>query len=153
MKKIILWILVISAMTAIFLFSSQEADESSKLSCGLIISIVEFFDVKGSLSAEEIRQIAVTLNHIVRTGAHFTVYAVLGFLSALLLKEYGFYGKKLVLYSAIGSFLYACTDELHQSFVPGRSAQAIDIVVDTAGALSGALLVILIMKIYRKITR
>jgi VanZ family protein len=31
--------------------------------------------------------------------------------------------------------LYGCTDELHQSFVPGRTSDVWDVVADTVGAL------------------
>lgn len=36
-------------------------------------------------------------------------------------------------------FLYAATDEIHQSFVPTRTAQFSDVVIDTTGAAIGLL--------------
>ena len=38
-------------------------------------------------------------------------------------------------------FLYASTDEFHQTFVPGRSGEIRDILIDTFGVLLGALIV------------
>ncbi len=35
------------------------------------------------------------------------------------------------------SFLYGVSDELHQSFVPGRSAGAFDVIADTVGGVIG----------------
>ena len=35
------------------------------------------------------------------------------------------------------SFLYACSDEFHQFFIAGRSAQFTDVMIDTCGALIG----------------
>lgn len=49
------------------------------------------------------------------------------------------------------SFLYACTDELHQIFVPGRSAQFRDILIDTLGASFGATITYLTIKLFAKI--
>lgn len=49
------------------------------------------------------------------------------------------------------SFLYACTDELHQIFVPGRSAQFRDILIDTLGASFGATITYLTIKFFAKI--
>lgn len=49
------------------------------------------------------------------------------------------------------SFLYACTDELHQIFVPGRSAQFRDILIDTLGASIGTIITYLIIKLFNKI--
>ncbi|TAL01991.1 MAG: VanZ family protein [Verrucomicrobia bacterium] len=37
--------------------------------------------------------------------------------------------------------LYAATDELHQSFVPGRQASVWDVLLDTCGAMLGIILV------------
>jgi VanZ family protein len=34
-------------------------------------------------------------------------------------------------------FLYACSDEYHQSFVPGRTALFSDVCIDTAGGTIG----------------
>ena len=40
-------------------------------------------------------------------------------------------------------FLYACSDEYHQTFVPGRAGAMIDVAVDMAGVLFGLALVLL----------
>ena len=53
--------------------------------------------------------------------------------------------------SILFSFLYACTDELHQIFVPGRSAQFRDILIDTLGASFGATITYLTIKFFAKI--
>ena len=53
--------------------------------------------------------------------------------------------------SILFSFLYACTDELHQIFVPGRSAQFQDILIDTLGASFGATITYLTIKLFAKI--
>lgn len=53
--------------------------------------------------------------------------------------------------SILLSFLYACTDEIHQIFVPGRSAQFRDVLIDTLGASLGTLIAYLILKLITKI--
>ena len=45
--------------------------------------------------------------------------------------------------SLIFCFLYACSDEYHQTFVPGRAGAMIDVAVDMAGVLFGLALVLL----------
>lgn len=69
--------------------------------------------------------------------AHFVVYAVLGALVyvALRLKR----TEIVAVYMAIAlSSLYGVSDEFHQAFVPGRTPDVIDWVIDTAGAAAGA---------------
>lgn len=53
--------------------------------------------------------------------------------------------------SILLSLLYACTDEIHQIFVPGRSAQFRDVLIDTLGASFGTLIAYLIIKLITKI--
>lgn len=76
--------------------------------------------------------------HIVRKLAHFTIYAMLGFNTFYMYKNYGV--KHYVLYALVTCILYACSDEWHQSFASGRSPQITDICIDTCGALSLILL-------------
>lgn len=42
---------------------------------------------------------------------------------------------RLFIYPAALSFLYAISDELHQSFVPGRNCSIRDVLIDSAGIL------------------
>ncbi len=44
------------------------------------------------------------------------------------------------------AFLYAVSDEFHQSFVPGRQASVGDVAADSAGAFLGLVIVCLVMK-------
>ena len=38
-----------------------------------------------------------------------------------------------------GAVAFAVSDEIHQHFVPGRAASALDVAIDAAGALAGLL--------------
>lgn len=66
----------------------------------------------------------------VRKLAHLGEYAVLGALAGRAA------GRPLPAL-ALGA-AYAATDEWHQTFVPGRSGQAADVLLDSAGAAAGA---------------
>jgi VanZ family protein len=63
--------------------------------------------------------------------AHAVEFAVLGLLLARALGRAG-------LALAFGA-LYALSDEIHQSFVPGRYASPLDVLVDSAGVAVGVL--------------
>ena len=45
--------------------------------------------------------------------------------------------------------LYAASDELHQAFIPGRSPQLADVLIDCGGALAGILLAALAVLLHR----
>ena len=94
-----------------------------------------------------------TLIFFVRKTAHFTEYAVLGALFYLNLMQFLKLKQlhKKILLPIIFSFLYACTDEIHQIFVPGRSAQFRDVSIDTLGASFGVIITYLAIKFFAKI--
>ena len=47
--------------------------------------------------------------------------------------------------------IYAVTDELHQYFVPGRSCQVKDVMIDSSGALTGICLCMLACFVLKKL--
>jgi VanZ family protein len=69
---------------------------------------------------------------VLRKLAHATEYAVLG---ALLVRATGRSG----LAFAIGA-LYAVSDEIHQTLVPGRMGAPLDVAIDAVGVACGVLL-------------
>ncbi|HEX7243676.1 MAG TPA: VanZ family protein [Longimicrobiaceae bacterium] len=64
---------------------------------------------------------------------HFGAYALLGFLVAYAADRSGLAPRWAV---AIGC-LYGASDEIHQAFVPGRSADPADWAADALGVLAG----------------
>ncbi len=69
---------------------------------------------------------------------HGSAYAVLGALLVLATAGARFPARRAVVIAAALASLYGVTDELHQSFVPGRDTSAGDWIADTVGALAGA---------------
>ena len=71
---------------------------------------------------------------------HATVYAVLGAFCFLALpRSWSKRASALVLISGAMTTVYGLTDEFHQLFVPGRSADLRDVLADAVGGLMGAL--------------
>ena len=70
--------------------------------------------------------------------AHVLIYMPLAFLFFVSLRKSGL-NKYIFLISFLLAGIYGITDELHQSFVPGRDAAAADAVADFFGAILGSL--------------
>ena len=140
-NKIIKFILVIITMIAIFIFSNQPATESQALSNGVVYKTKEIIN---NNDCSNNKCISTNWNRIIRKIAHFTLYFILGITVYLLLKEYT--DKRVILFTILICFLYAISDEVHQLFVPGRSFQVFDIVIDTLGSTMS----ILFMKLIKK---
>ena len=71
-----------------------------------------------------------TWDLILRKCAHVTEYAILAFLLRRALATP---------WAAAAAFLYACSDEYHQSFVVGREGRPRDVAIDSIGIVIGLL--------------
>ena len=148
-KKIIKIILVVLCMLSIFLLSNDTADESGEKSGSIIINVVEII-IGRDLTEKEKTNYLEKYDFWLRKAAHFTIYLILGFLITSLMKEYKEINKKVLLISIIISVLYAISDEVHQYFVPGRSCEIRDMLIDSTGSIIGTYIYYLIYRIRRK---
>ena len=115
-------------MALIFLLSSQNAAVSSGTSGNVIRLIAGIFRPGfGSLPAAEQAEIVASLQFLVRKSAHFSIYMILGLAT-----------------SCAVCLLYAASDEIHQLFVPGRSGEVRDVMIDFSGAVLGIALSMLV---------
>ncbi len=144
------WAAVLIWMAVIFSFSAQPAEKSSSVSSPITQRVVEAvypsFDIKPQEDQAELIECWTT---IIRKSAHFIEYALLGVLLYGAIGSISQEKKKSGLRSqtVIGLLIgagYAATDELHQLFVPGRSGQFSDVVLDSFGVAFGILLTCLV---------
>ncbi len=161
MRRKIFFVLMIIWMAVIFMFSARDANESTKDSntIGLMICKVVYSDFD---SWPEYKQLeyAKKIDHPVRKSGHVSEYIVLSilvlgaiipefksfkvtnssFIGLISAKaKYRFYVYWIV--GIIISILYAATDEFHQYFVPGRSAEFKDVMIDSIGVVIGGVIV------------
>jgi len=134
-KKYYRWFPAILWMGFIFFLSHQEAGSSSQLSSGItrmlfniINSVLPWLDLELDF-----------FHFIVRKGAHFTAYLILGLLLAHAVKPDDRKSYYSVLLLCV---LYAMSDEFHQTFISGRSGELRDVLIDSTGSLTGILLYI-----------
>ncbi len=127
-------ILILALMVVIFLFSSQKSAESAELSTGFCEIAAKLLYRDYSSYPLEVQQVIVLgMSRFIRKLAHITLYAVLGALCYLWLHR-----KPHNISTSMGiCALYAELDELHQLFVPGRSGELTDILIDCFGAACG----------------
>ena len=130
------WLLAAACAGCIFWLSSKDGNQSQNMSDSVRGILMKLFG-------------PLLNSFIVRKFAHFFEYAVLGFLigCALFLSRRRFSPITAVICSA----LYSVSDEIHQYFVPGRACRIFDVGVDTLGALTGTLILALIILIMNSI--
>lgn len=122
-------------MALIFSFSNQKDVDSSKISDSFIDrTVVKIYKIfNENITKEKENEIIEKYTYPIRKFAHYTLYFILGILSFLVVKDYSI-NKKLIIYSLLICFLYACSDEFHQLFIIGRSASIKDVIIDTFGS-------------------
>lgn len=76
----------------------------------------------------------------IRKLAHFTIYMILGIAVMNYMNTYKMDNKRRIILTIIVGMLYATSDEIHQFFVPGRSAEVRDVCIDTLGVICGVII-------------
>ena len=145
--QILFLILTLAVMVTIFMFSSQNAEESSQTSSTITKAAVIIIDSNYyNEPPEKQKEIWDLASFIVRKLAHFSIYTVLGFCASTTLGRRKLFTLRSLGAVAFGS-LYALTDEFHQSFSAGRSCEFRDMMIDSGGALLGMLISVAVMGI------
>lgn len=137
---IIIWILVV------FLFSIQPAIESDKVSNHVGAVILEH-------ASEDLQEDShtwsylewISFHRVIRKFGHFGEFFILGVLMILNMRQTQMIHKKSI------SFLCCATvasiDETIQLFVPGRSGQVSDVLLDCCGSFVGMCFCIFVMSL------
>ena len=152
MKKIIicilLWALVLGWVALIFSMSAEPAIESTETSGNTLRAILNVI-YPGFKNLDETKQqdIIEQNQYFIRKTAHFSSYAFLGILISAAMAQH--IAKFSLISYGIGT-AYAISDEIHQLFVPGRSGQVTDVLLDSAGVALGCMLIYVIIKTVKR---
>lgn len=137
--RLTLWFLTIGMMVIIFLFSAQNGENSMALSGRFSVPIANFIaSMQKDVTPEKYQEILNAVQFFVRKTAHFSEYAVLGFLIRLLMWSYSV--KRAGGWAWLAGTLYAGTDEIHQLLTGERSGMWQDVVLDSCGAVFGVVM-------------
>ena len=147
-KRIIFAIFVFVNCVVIFNFSAQDSNKSSETSSVVVDRVVNTITtVNKKAKGESIKE---KVTFYVRKSAHFSIYTSLGIWLMCFIGTYDGTIKKKILICVIIGMLYAMSDELHQYFIGGRSAEIRDVCIDTCGVLFGNIVVIGIKSIIKE---
>ena len=142
--------LLLSTFYIIFGFSSQNGEQSGRISQRITEAILEKSNKYNNLEEAEKEIILHKVEFIIRKMAHFSIYTVLAVFVTSALATYPTLSTKLrSVYSILLCTAYASSDELHQYFVPGRSCELRDVFIDACGAVLGILIVTTVIYFYR----
>ena len=136
--RVLLWLVVLATAVMIFCFSDQDGVTSGETSGWLVERVIRVVEPDyGTLPEAEQLRVFDAWQLVIRKGAHFSEYALLGCLLRLLCACYPLRRRGVTAW--LSSAAYAVTDECHQLLSTGRSPMALDVLIDSAGALVGVL--------------
>lgn len=131
------WLPAIFVAAAIFFFSAQPADLSTEVSDGVTTVLLKGAEIVGlmEISPKRMQELCELLATPVRKTAHVMEYMILHgtVLFALYYGNAGMRGKRWLKWAYLLTVFYACTDEFHQLFVPGRAGMILDVIIDSIG--------------------
>ena len=150
-KRILFLILLIITFCIIFNFSEQNGEISGSLSKKItefivnIISKIKTIDIATKLNYIE------KLHPLIRKLAHFSIYTVVGFSIMGFMCTFDMKNIFKLIISFVVGVSYAITDEVHQSFTPGRTPSIIDVGIDSIGVLTGIFILIVLIIFFESI--
>lgn len=130
--KYISIVLLIVWMSAVFTLSSESGSKSENTSNSFTKTIFQ-----NNISDEQVKN----LSFIIRKTAHFALYTIGGICICLFVLLNFKSTNKIYLISYIIGTIYAITDELHQLYIPNRSGEIRDVIIDSFGILLGVVIV------------
>ena len=147
----ILIVLLVLQMWIIFGFSGQDGETSGTISRRITETITRNIKSIQLLKEAEKERALKKIEHCIRKLAHFSLYTVVGFLLMSLMSKLK-QKNKICISLGIG-FIYAISDEIHQSFIPERTPMISDVCIDTCGVITGIVVLIVIQFIWNSIFR
>lgn len=133
MKKIYFFLMIV-VIAVIYLLSSQ----NSEISVHVSEKVAKVIKVEGN-RWQGASTIPLMFGFDIRQWAHVLLFAVLGFFTMSYLRNWW--------KSSLICYCIALLDEIHQYFVPGRTARITDTLIDAVGFVSVIIIWLLIVRI------
>lgn len=132
---------MIFTMAVIFYFSGQTGDKSNAI--GNTVAQTMNIPATNEVIDESHTKLLFGLN--LRKWAHVGLFGLLG-ITVVEWTESSF--KTIII-----CFLYAISDEVHQLFISGREARAVDILIDAVGFVAVVLILEVVKTVRNKMVR
>ncbi len=146
------WIVLISLALFAFGMSAIPGASSDAMSRTLVDFLLHRLDhIINMIKNEPDWVLYLYLDSVIRSFAHFIIFF---FMLILLVFAYKTFikNKHLTILCAYGTtFIFACLDEFHQSFVAGRTSSTGDIITDMIGSSLAVILIFAVLILKRVI--
>ena len=140
--RISCFVIAVALLVAMWFFSSQNGEESSRLSGSVTGFLLRLFGIEAS------EDNLARAGYIVRKAAHFGLFILLGLSLGF---AFAPYQKPFYAFLALPvTVISAIADEFHQTFIAGRAGMWQDTLIDAGGSITGILMAFAILLIVAK---
>lgn len=150
LMRFFLFAMLILWLFLIFIFSSQNINESKELSFSIAEKVITIIDPNfQNLSETEKTGFINIIQNNIRKFAHLIIFFILGALCIAVIQAFKIKQLYKICISLSFCLIYAFSDEFHQSFISGRIASLLDICIDFTGSFIGVIFFITVRSILR----
>lgn len=151
--KVVLILLLITLFAVIFGFSNQDGEKSTSVSRNITEKVTEHIEQIQKLDEPQKENVLFRIEVVIRKIAHFSLYTLVGILAMEVMLVSKLKGKNKIFVTLGIGVMYAISDEIHQAFIPERTAKVTDVLIDSAGVLIGIGIVLLLLKITKTVIK
>lgn len=138
-KTIIIGILCVGWLGVIFYNGTRQGEVSQRISKEVVKIINMVMDIlPATIDSDSIKFIAV--NFYVRKNAHFFEYLILGILICAVVRQLKLYKNRELFLVLFLLLIFPVADEFIQKYIPGRTSNIFDIIIDFSGGVLGMLI-------------
>lgn len=135
------WVVLGIWMVIIYMFSNQPSNTSEIQSKRITRMIIHGVTLIIPVAEEKERELVKQSDELVRKVAHCCIYTILAVICYWVFNKYiKQKANRVWIYTMSICFGYAIIDEIHQTFIDGRSGEIRDVCIDCVGALLGCLI-------------
>ena len=138
-KTIIIGLLCAAWLVIIFYNGTRQGEVSQRISNEIVKVISNVMDIPQAIIGIDSVKFD-TINYYVRKNAHFFEYLILGILICAVVRRFNLYKSSELFLVLFLLLLFPVADEFIQKYIPDRTSNIFDIIVDFSGGVLGMLI-------------
>lgn len=146
----VFFILLVVLVAVSWKLSSETFEQSSQLSIKITNQMINWLDKNFNIDTGDTFW-KVTFHKLIRKAAHFIEYTLIGCALCAMLNLMFNRALPAALISLLVSPLFGVIDEYHQRFASMRTPKSLDIWIDTAGVVTGIIMVTVFFLVFNYI--
>lgn len=148
-KTIVKILLCIIWLAIIFYNGTRAGEVSQRSSKGIIKVVTRFVNIPSNTVKAPIMKFS-DINFYVRKNAHFFQYLIFSILLCAAVRQFKLYKSSELFLLLFFLLLFPVIDEFIQKYIPGRTSNIFDVIIDFSGGILGIIIFNINNKLHKK---